>query len=293
MLRGHWGVWLFLYDTVRRVEGLCINLYRPGELLAGFLHLRALPNIGVLGATGATAADGLSAATASFAGVGLEVHETAVCNAGGEALGVQLNGHEGCARPTPSRFWRVRGAVQGLLRRRAVNGLELEIVVGHLTFLGLVRRESLSCFHCVNRFVQRHYFERAALWPIVVEELLAFMGLMSFLHSDWDARWLRGVYRSDASLDGFGLAYSLWDPEDVGRAGRVAERSRHRLGAETARRRAVEAAGLQLLADGAVGRPEERASDIPEEEVARCSLDPDCQRCPPSCSTPHAGARSW
>ena len=37
------GVWLFLYDTVRRVQGFCINLYRPGGLLAEVLHLRALP----------------------------------------------------------------------------------------------------------------------------------------------------------------------------------------------------------------------------------------------------------
>ena len=78
-------------------------------------HCTYVDSIGVLGATEATVLSAQNFATLSFAGVGLEVHETVICNAGGEALGARLNGREGCARPTPSRFWRVRGAAQGPL----------------------------------------------------------------------------------------------------------------------------------------------------------------------------------
>ncbi|CAK0838221.1 unnamed protein product, partial [Prorocentrum cordatum] len=182
-------------------------------------HYTYVDNMGVLGTTEGAVRRGLEGAISSFGGVGLEVHETAVTNEGGAALGVQLDGRAGCTRPTPARFWRIRGAVQALLRRRAVSGLELEIVVGHLTFVVLVRRESLSCFHCIYRFIQRHYFERVGLWPSVAEELRAFLGLMIFLQADWDARWLPGVYQSDVSLDGFGLAYSVWDPRLFALAG--------------------------------------------------------------------------
>ncbi|CAK0838014.1 unnamed protein product [Prorocentrum cordatum] len=201
----------------------------------------------------------LTAATESFGSVGLEVHETSSSSAGGEALGVQLGGRTGCTRPTPARFWRVRGAVQALLRRRRVSGLELEIVVGHRAFLGLVRRESLSCFHCIYRSIQRHCFERVALWDSVVQELRAFSALMIYLRADWGAGWLPGVYLSDATLDGFGPAYSLRGPGSVGRA--------------------VEAAGLELLADGGVGAREATPA-IPDAGVARWSQDPDFEEVP-------------
>ncbi|CAK0879749.1 unnamed protein product [Prorocentrum cordatum] len=152
-------------------------------------HYAYVDNMGVLGTTEGAVRRGLEGAISSFGGVGLEVHETAVTNEGGEALGVQLD-------------------------------------------------------------------------------------------ADWDARWLLGVYQSDASLDGVGLAYSVWGPKDVGRVGRVTERSRYRLVAEAARQRAVEAAGLQVLADGAVGPPEARPPGIPEVEVARWSVDPDFEEVP-------------
>ncbi|CAK0810350.1 unnamed protein product, partial [Prorocentrum cordatum] len=180
-------------------------------------HYTYEDNIRVLGGSDQVRS-ALEAATESFGQVWPEVHGTALVNGGGEALGAQLNGREGCTRSTPSRFWHLRGAVQALLRRCKVSGVELEIVAGHLTFLGLVRRESLSCFHCTYRFTQRRYFDRAELWRSVAEELRAFTGLMIFLHADWDARWLPGVHQSDAPLACFGLAYSLWDPRDVGRA---------------------------------------------------------------------------
>ncbi|CAK0860231.1 unnamed protein product, partial [Prorocentrum cordatum] len=182
----------------------------------------------------------LEAATESLGQAGLEVHETAPANDGGEALGVKLNGRRGCTRPAPPRFWRLSGAVQALLRRRKVSGVELEIVVGHLAFPGLVRRESLSGPRCTCSFIQRRYYDGAELWRSVGEELWAFTGPMIFLRA----------------------------------------RPRHRPGAGAARRRAVEAAGLELLADGGAAAPKARAGGVPEEEVDRRCRGPAFEEVP-------------
>ncbi|CAK0905694.1 unnamed protein product [Prorocentrum cordatum] len=210
---------------------LCFAPSRPTRTSLG--HYTYVDNIGVLGGSESQVQSALGAATSSFGGVGLEVHETSLTNAGGGALGVQLDGQNGHTRPAPSRFWRVRGAVQALLRRRAVSGLELEIA-----------------------------------------------GLMIFLRADWGARWMPGLYQTDASLDGFGVAYSLWGPREVGSVGRTCERARYRLGAGAARQHAVEAAGLELLADGGIAAPAELERAIPEAEVARWCQDPTFEEVP-------------
>ncbi|CAK0790584.1 unnamed protein product, partial [Prorocentrum cordatum] len=188
-------------------------------------------NVGAFVAPKGQASAALEAAMTSFGGTGLKVHETAC-------------------------------AARALLRRRVVSGLELEIVIGRRAFLGLVRREGLSCFRCVYRCIKRRCFERVAL------------------RSSVEQGWMPGARQSDASLAGFGLAHSQRDPRDVGRVGRVRERRRHRLGAGFARRPARGAACLKMPADSGVVASEALAPEIPEGEVARWGRGPAFEEVP-------------
>jgi hypothetical protein len=83
------------------------------------------------------------------------------------------------------RFWRVRQGIEYLLRRRRCDGEALEILVGHATFCGLVRRPVLCCSRAACKFIHRRYRERPQLRPSAAEELSAFKGLMPLLVSEW------------------------------------------------------------------------------------------------------------
>ena len=65
----------------------------------------------------------------------------------------------------------------------------MECVVGHCTFLGLLRRESLAVFHTICRYIQRYGEQFAPLWPSVRDELRAFRGLMPLLESELSLGW--------------------------------------------------------------------------------------------------------
>ena len=126
------------------------------------------------------------------------------------------------------------------LNRTYVAGWVLEVLVGHCTHFGLVYRDVLCVFHSCYRFIQRHYLQPAMIWAEVRYELRAFRGIMLFVASFWEWQWSNTVYAVDASLSGYGVVQSWWSLDKVREVGRVNERSRYRLGAETARRHALE-----------------------------------------------------
>ena len=68
---------------------------------------------------------------------------------------------------------------------------------------------------------------------------------MVFLHSDWWRPWNSLVSASDASLGGYGVSTSFWDPLEVADCGRRLERTRFRKAASTkAREHALTSAGV-------------------------------------------------
>ncbi|CAK0857819.1 unnamed protein product, partial [Prorocentrum cordatum] len=218
-------------------------------------------NSGVLADDEEYGRKGLTAVTETFGGQGLTVHETEVACECGVVLGIEVDGARGRTRPTAKRFWRVRDSIQEVLRRGVCSRQELEVLVGHATFVALIRRGPLSILHITYRFVKKLYYEKAPLWLCVTEELEAFCGVMVFLEAKWDDQWLPGVNQTDASPRGFGVAYSQWLVAAVADAGRVPERARFRSGAEAARSHAFAAAGLEERDDRLLQARAEPAKD--------------------------------
>jgi hypothetical protein len=69
---------------------------------------------------------------------------------------------------------------------------------------------------------------------------------MIYCFADWRIRWSPLVYSVDASLEGYGIVQSHWHIDHVKSVGRVPERTRYRLNADSARWCALSAAGFRL-----------------------------------------------
>ena len=62
--------------------------------------------------------------------------------------------------------------------------MNLERLIGHLTFMSLVRRESLAVFDTVFSFCRRHYEQEHELWSSARRELEFWDGISPLLYRD-------------------------------------------------------------------------------------------------------------
>ena len=132
------------------------------------------------------------------------MHEVSSAESTCELLGWILDGVSGLVRPTARRLWRLKLGIRALLSRGACSGKTLERLVGHATFVALIRRESLSCFSEVYIFIRRFGKERGVLPPAVRKELSVFSGLIPLLVANLQAQWSPEVLMCDASFYGRG-----------------------------------------------------------------------------------------
>ncbi|CAK0800111.1 unnamed protein product, partial [Prorocentrum cordatum] len=233
-------------------------------------HYMCVDNAGVIGFDAARVTCALQEAQRVFDGDHLKFHEVEAMPEGGRTLGCSLDGRHRATRPTDERFAMVRKGLRCLLRRRKVAGWQLEMALGHMAFMALVRREVLSIFHSVYAFVAQSYHAFSVQWPTVREELKCYLGIMVMLESSWTRPWMPVVYSSDASLHGYGVAEACFGTETVAEIGRVSELALWRLGAGLARQHAFECAGFLLDSEtGEVVRDEAGAPKRLDAELQR------------------------
>lgn len=204
-------------------------------------------NLGVIGSDRKDVEVAMEGLQKCFNSLGLQLHATEISDGYVEALGCVLDGGSMQSRANPKRLWRIHHGIKALLSRGRCTGKTLEIIIGHCTFLGLLRRSSLSVFHSVYSFIHKNYFTVEKLWSSVVKELRCFMGLCFLLVQDWWRPWNRAVTSSDSSLSGFGISQAWWPVDVVADAGRQCERSRfRRMESHSARESALTAAGFHF-----------------------------------------------
>jgi hypothetical protein len=230
-------------------------------------------NIGILSDDVPLVERDISGAATHFNALGLSIHEMEVSDVLGVALGIAIHVSRYETSTESKRWWTLRLALRSVLKRPKIAGWELELLLGHMTFCGLMSREVLSCFHVVYRFIQNSYWTRDTLWQTAREEINAFFGLMIFLRSSWTRRWLPVVYQTDASPSGFGVATAIWTADQVAEVGRVLERRRFKLGAGQARAHAAASAGFTI--DDVTGLI---VADPDAEPVHRWEVDPQVSR---------------
>ena len=159
-------------------------------------------------------------------------------------LGVRLL-NSGLILNQPKRIWRIRWALEHVLAVGKCSGKELERLIGHVTFMFLIRREMLSLLSTCYAFIEQNYDRRCWLWKCLKNELSTVLALLPLALADVCAPWSTEVVCTDACEYGYGACSSQWDAGDVQRVGAVHERWRYRdSSAVQAREHAALAASL-------------------------------------------------
>ncbi|CAK0850468.1 unnamed protein product, partial [Prorocentrum cordatum] len=184
---------------------------------------------------------------------GLPLHKESVSCDRAIVLGWEIDCLRRTFRPTPERVWKARLAIRGLLARASVSGGDLERLLGHLCFIGLCRRESLSVFKYCHRFCEaaRRCPARGprALWASARKELDVWDRIAPLIWVNTSAGTCPDVVVVDASPWGLGAVRGRPPVALVKEACRHSERAGAREAAREGRpprERAFAAAAAQL-----------------------------------------------
>ena len=110
----------------------------------------------------------------------------------------------------------------------------MEVIIGHLSFCFLLRREFLSILSAVYGFARKATGMRMTLWSAVRRELRWAVAVLPLAYRKLDARWHGRVVATDASPSGLGAVHCEKPLSEVSQHGRVNERWRYQRGQERA-----------------------------------------------------------
>ena len=82
---------------------------------------------------------------------GLLTHEHTVAEPDCKLLGLQIDGRRKEICMTGKRYWRIKWAIEWVLRKKKVKGRILERIIGHYTFAALLNRNALSVTHTIYK----------------------------------------------------------------------------------------------------------------------------------------------
>ncbi|CAK0807139.1 unnamed protein product [Prorocentrum cordatum] len=184
-------------------------------------HYVYVDHVGLLSLDASYVKGALADTVAAFDAAGLIMHDISVDSDAAEALGVTLDGQKHQTLVNHRRYWKVRLGLRRALSLRRLAGRELEVLLGHCKFVGLMCRETLSAWHTVYTFIRERCWAKSDVWESARQELECFLGLMPPLRSEWDRPWLTQVLSVDASPYGWGIASSEFGVSTVKKQGRI------------------------------------------------------------------------
>eukprot|EP00438_Fugacium_kawagutii_P012339 Skav221970 [mRNA] locus=scaffold195:898936:903000:- [translate_table: standard] len=192
-----------------------------------FWHVQYVDNLHVFGTDRSEVEERFWKAVQQLRSVGLSVHEIELCDQHSRVLGWDICS-DGTLRPGLERLWRVRLAIRELLRRGRCSGQQLERLLGHITFVSLCRRESLSVLGECYTYIRRCYHKVGNIWKSVRSELAKWDGIAPLIFSDLTSLHATTMYAVDASDWGMGVVTTNISGEEAFQLGRYVERWRFR-----------------------------------------------------------------
>ena len=136
--------------------------------------------------------------------LGLPYHEQFHSSRTADLLGWSFDGVACSIRPKQDRAWRLWLALEEVQISPMLTSRQLEVIIGHFTFLALLRRPLLSLMGSVYSLCARKFVSKRLLWPSVVRELRWMQGLLPLCLCELASPMSGVVGCSDASLDGGG-----------------------------------------------------------------------------------------
>ena len=189
------------------------------------LHLEYVDNFVVLGTSSGDVTALSESGVSALRDAGFVVHEEETSHDSIKILGWEFKHTR--MKPKSSRVWRVRLAMQQLLKTGVASGRQLEKVLGHANFIALGRREALSIFGETYTFIQRHYHVPHRLWRSVRRELQVWVGVSPLIWRDLALPWSSEVLAVDASTWGLGATSTTeFEPAELQQLGKFSERWR-------------------------------------------------------------------
>eukprot|EP00971_Amphidinium_carterae_P288078 5718871-Amphidinium_carterae.2 len=138
-----------------------------------------------------------------------------------------MNFNNGVVRVKLSRLWKLKAAIEGVMRRKFITSRHIEILVGHCTWAGLIRRDSLSFFDATYEFVKRCCITPTRIPDRVLGEFWRFRSILPLLSADLHIGWNSLTICSDASPYGIGVRQRHLHKRDVAASGRIREVHRY------------------------------------------------------------------
>ena len=182
---------------------------------------------------------------------GLVVHEKEVASSKSEFVGLSIDGDRGIISIKTSRLFRLRDAIHELLRRNHSTGVLLEVLLGHITWALLLRRELMcvpdSCYAFIAKHGRDGTRSSERLWENVRRELHQVASLLPLCHARIRAPWHTSVTASDSSMEGAGVCTRDLPVSLVRRFCKTSER--WRFGFEDAVRARAHAFGQSACSD--------------------------------------------
>eukprot|EP00435_Cladocopium_sp_Y103_P024584 s857_g6.t1 len=199
-----------------------------------------------------TAVDaGLGRISERLRSLGLTVHEEEPASLRMSFVGLDFNGQTGFVGLKPKRIHKLQKAIKELLARNFASGELLQLILGHITWTVMCRREGLSILKSCYAFVHEHLQSPCRLWPSVRFELETIGALLPLFRTKINVGWSSDVTASDSSPYGYGICSRKISNDIVQSIGSQCERWRFRFeDAIDARKHAAKSAGLVDLAKG-------------------------------------------
>ena len=165
----------------------------------GFVHI---DNIGLIGKDGGEVDVLMGRICRELRSQGLLIHELCRATRCCDILGIDVDRLRTLVAST--KYEKLRLTLQWILGKKRVSGQMLERVMGHVTYISLVRRPLLSAFAAVYKFQRAHHHDPTFLFASC-RSGLQFLVAMPLMGSDWSLPWSGTVLVTDACEGGYGV----------------------------------------------------------------------------------------
>ena len=236
------------------------------------VHLRSTEQIGcggyvdnfiVIGCNPDLVNAGLQRIGDILRGRGLTVHEEETATHKTDFVGLSFDGIAGTISIKPQRIVKLQRAITELLARNFASGEILQLIVGHLTWAVMTRREGLSILKSCYAFIHENQSKPKRLWPTVRWELETISAILPLFKAQINVGWSDDLTASDSSPYGYGVCSRKCDIGIISAVGAQSERWRFRFeDAVDARRHAAKSIGRETLDKNVKAVIEDIGSDV-------------------------------
>lgn len=196
---------------------------------------------------------GLAAIAGRLRGLGLTVHEEVGATHETSFVGLSFNGIKGTVGLKPGRILKLQKAIRELVERNFCSGELMQLILGHITWAVMTRREGLSILKSCYAFVHQNQSKACRLWPSVRWELQTIAALLPLFKGRINVGWSDDLIASDSSPFGYGVCHRKIQSELCSEIGSQSERWRFRFeDAVDARKHAAQTVGLGVPEKGVI-----------------------------------------